>query len=67
MIRMLLALTAVFSVSTVLAEPRPWENAGLSDAERVEHLLEAMTIDEKMGQLMYNAPGIERLGISPYT
>lgn len=67
MIRMLWVLTAVFFANPAFAEPRPWEDARLSDVERVERLLGAMTIDEKMGQLMHNAPGIERLGISPYT
>ena len=67
MIRLLPALISVLAVGTAYSEQRLWEDQQLPDAERVEHLLGAMTIDEKMGQLMHNAPGIERLGISPYT
>ena len=34
--------------------------------KRAEELVDQMTIDEMMGQLMYNAPSIERLGIPAY-
>ena len=34
--------------------------------KRAEELVDQMTVDEMMGQLMYNAPAIERLGIPAY-
>jgi beta-glucosidase len=37
-----------------------------SFAERVDDLVERMTLDEKIGQMMHNAPAIERLGIPAY-
>ncbi len=50
----------------VQAGDRVWLDTRLPDAERVEALLEAMTIEEKMAQLLDVAPGIDRLGILPY-
>jgi len=34
--------------------------------KRAEELVDQMTVDEMMGQLMYNAPAIERLGVPAY-
>jgi len=34
--------------------------------ERVKDLVSRMTLDEKISQLIYNAPAIERLGIPEY-
>ena len=34
--------------------------------ERAERLVGAMTIEEKIGQMMHTAPAIERLGIPAY-
>lgn len=50
----------------VQADDRAWLDTRLSDAERVEALLEALTVEEKLGQLLHDAPGIERLGVLPY-
>lgn len=41
-------------------------NKALSVEERATLLISQMTPEEKMGQLVFNAPGIERLGIPPY-
>ncbi len=38
----------------------------LSIEERVEDLASKMTIEEKAGQMLYKALGVERLGIHPY-
>ena len=43
-----------------------YENPLLSPQERAEALVEEMTIEEQIGQLRYDAPPIERLGISAY-
>ena len=34
--------------------------------KRAEELVDQMTVDEMMGQLMYHAPAIERLGVPAY-
>ena len=41
-------------------------NPSLSIQERTEDLISKMTLEEKVGQLMYNAPAIERLDIPEY-
>ena len=38
----------------------------LSAQERAEALVDEMSIEEQAGQLIYNAPAIERLGIPAY-
>ncbi len=38
----------------------------LSIDERIDNLVKQLTLDEKVKQLMYNAPAIERLGIPEY-
>jgi len=43
-----------------------FQNTNLSTQERVESLLSEMTIQEKMGQMLYTSPAIERLGIPEY-
>ncbi len=44
----------------------PFQNPSLPEAQRVADLIGRMTPEEKMGQLMWNAPAIERLGIPAY-
>lgn len=41
-------------------------NPDLPVEQRVGDLLSRMTLDEKISQLSYDAPGIERLALSPY-
>ena len=43
-----------------------FQNTNLSTQERVENLLSEMTIQEKMDQMLYTSPAIERLGIPEY-
>ncbi len=43
-----------------------FQNTNLSTQERVESLLSEMTLQEKIAQMRYQAPGIDRLGISAY-
>ncbi len=38
----------------------------LSREERIELLLNEMTLEEKIGQMVYSAPAIDRLGVSAY-
>lgn len=37
-----------------------------SFSQQIESLLDSMTVEEKIGQLMNSTPGIERLGVKPY-
>ena len=43
-----------------------FQNTGLSVENRVADLVSRMTIEEKVGQMMNNAPAIERLGVPAY-
>ena len=66
MIRILLVIFSLLCAGKIHAQDHPWQDTGLPDEARVQALLDAMTVEEKMGQLVMNAPGIERLGILPY-
>jgi beta-glucosidase len=44
----------------------PYKNSKLSFQERVDDLVSRMTIVEKISQMVYNSPAIERLGIPAY-
>jgi beta-glucosidase len=44
----------------------PYRNPDLSIDERVDDLVSRMTLDEKVSQMLYDAPAIERLGIPAY-
>ena len=43
-----------------------FQNTNLSTQERVENLLSEMTLQEKIDQMRYQAPAIDRLGIPEY-
>ena len=45
---------------------QPWFNAELGTEARLDSLLSAMTLDEKVAQMMNDAPAIERLGVPAY-
>lgn len=44
----------------------PFQDPALPLEERLEDLISRMTLEEKIGQLRYDAPAIERLGIPQY-
>ncbi len=44
----------------------PFQNPDLSREERVDDLVSRMTLEEKIAQMLNNAPAIERLGIPAY-
>lgn len=44
----------------------PFQNPSLSIEERVQDLVSRLTLTEKAGQLLYNAPAIPRLNIPEY-
>jgi beta-glucosidase len=41
-------------------------DSSLSEDQRIDALLNCLTLDEKVGQMMHHAPAIERLGIPAY-
>ncbi|MEZ5070852.1 MAG: glycoside hydrolase family 3 N-terminal domain-containing protein [Bacteroidales bacterium] len=51
----------------VPAEPDfAWFDPNLPFSERLDLLIEAMTVEEKISQLRHDADGIDRLGVLPY-
>ena len=46
--------------------PSPYRDTTLPVEARVEDLISRMTLEEKVSQMMYDAPAIERLGVPPY-
>jgi len=44
-----------------------FRNSDLPLAQRIEDLIGRLTLSEKVGQMLHEAPGIERLGIAPYS
>lgn len=57
---------AVASITGISAQDEPYRNPALSADERAMDLLHRMTLDEKISQMVNNAPGIGRLGIERY-
>ncbi len=54
------------ATSPVTTDRPAYLNPELPTAERVADLVGRMTLEEKLGQLVFNAPGIPRLGIPAY-
>ncbi len=48
------------------AQEYDFQNAELPVAQRVDNLISLMSLEEKVGQLRYDSPAIERLGIPEY-
>ncbi len=44
----------------------PYQNPALPLEKRVDDLISRMTAEEKISQLMYNSPAVERLGVPAY-
>lgn len=53
-------------ICNLSAQILPFRNQQLGVEERISDLISRLTTDEKIGQLRYNAPAIERLGIPAY-
>jgi beta-glucosidase len=66
MIKRFMFLAVLIFAGGVQAQDRPWLDTGLADEARIQALLDAMTLEEKMDQLLATSPGIKRLGILPY-
>src|SRR5258708_4219491 len=64
-IRIIVAV--ILCKSFVLGQtPLPYKNPALPIDQRVNDLVSRMTLEEKVGQMMNDAPAIERLGIPQY-
>lgn len=53
-------------VPPILEGPAIWKDSSVDMESRVTDLMRRMTLREKVGQMMYQAPAIERLGIPTY-
>ena len=51
---------------TIQAQPYPFQNPDLPLEQRVNDLVNRLTLEEKVNQMMNSAPAIERLGIPAY-
>lgn len=60
------AFWAGISLQATAQSAFPFQNPGLPTDQRVIDLVSRMTLDEKIGQLMDEAPAIERLGVPQY-
>lgn len=60
---LIILYSPVFSQTTYIF---PFRNPELSIDERIEDLSKRLTLQEKISQLVYNAPAIDRLGIPEY-
>lgn len=58
----------LFGSTTLFAQQYkyPFQNPEVALEQRVTDLVSRMTLDEKIGQMMYQAPAIERLGVPSY-
>ena len=63
-------LLAFFPIQSILAQEHssvpPYLQPGLPLDARVADLVSRMTLEEKVSQMLYNAPAIDRLGIPAY-
>lgn len=63
-------LTSILLFSSYLsgqsATQFPYQDTSLPLEKRVDLLVSAMTLDEKIGQMVHGAPAIERLGVPEY-
>lgn len=61
-----ITLLALCVASPVLANDQPWFDTQLPTNERIESLIDAMTLKEKASQLVNGNVAIERLGLPEY-
>jgi beta-glucosidase len=66
MIRKFYYLAALLLLVACSPARLPYQDKSLNFEERAADLVSRMTLEEKVSQMMYNAPAIERLGIPQY-
>jgi beta-glucosidase len=59
-------LTFIVSNLFAQAQSYPFQNKNLSIDQRVKDLVGRMTLEEKVNEMLYNAPGVKRLGVPEY-
>jgi beta-glucosidase len=59
-------LLMLFSFAAAAQKKYVFQNEKLSVDERVDDLVQQLTAEEKINLLLYNSPGVERLGIPKY-
>lgn len=73
--KFILIITAVIAATAITAcsgqkdgasYEYPFQNPGLSVEERTENLISLLTLEEKVGMMMYTSAAVERLGIPEY-
>ncbi len=62
----ILSTLLISLILSAFTQDHPWFDQDLSTSYRIEAFIEAMTLEEKIAQLMNSSPGIEHLGILPY-
>ncbi|TMI86587.1 MAG: glucan 1,4-alpha-glucosidase [Bacteroidetes bacterium] len=68
-IKLILSAFILFMIASCKSKEQykfPFMNPGLSTEERVNDLVGRMTLDEKISQMINQAPAIERLGVPEY-
>jgi len=61
-----LLLTFILSNFFAQAQPYPFQNKNLSTDQRIHDLVGRLTLQEKVNEMLYNAPGVPRLGVPQY-
>ncbi len=64
---LLLAIAAVAMCRMAVAQPFPWQDTTKSINERVEWLIDNLTLDEKLSLMVHHNPAIERVGLPEYS
>ena len=57
----------IFCSTNVYAQKYPWQDTTKSLNERVEWLINNLTLDEKLSLMVHQNPAIERVGLKPYS
>lgn len=65
-LKQLFFIVFALSMSISNGQQYPFQNPNLDDKDRVVDLLGRLTVQEKIDQLLYTSPAIERLGIPEY-
>lgn len=65
-LRLFTILVLWFGSNQAQTPTYPFQDPSLSIAERTQDLISRMTLEEKVGQLLYNAPAIDRLEVPQY-
>lgn len=64
---LLLALVAVVMCRMAVAQTFPWQDTTKSLDERVEWLIQNLTLDEKLSLMVHHNPAIPRVGLPEYS